>query len=90
MGLTLEFLPSIKTGETFTVTILADGPLFMFIEHPPGPHDTVGSNQDMCPLKIVDLHTGKIVARSTSWKLALRDMGLNEEQITFRGKMRFR
>lgn len=90
MGITLEFQPSIKAGETFTISNLADGPLYMFVEHPPGPHDTIGSNQDMCPMKILDLHTGKIQARNTSWGLCLRDMDLHESRITFRGNVRFR
>lgn len=79
MKLELVFKSTPQAGEVFTVN--SDGNLtpYMFVE------SRKSDDGDLTPCKIINLHTGIVESRSTSWGLCLRDMGTAKGNITFRG-----
>lgn len=72
----------INAGMLFTVTNDGNGTPYMFIE------PIAVDEDDMTPCKIIDLTKGTVVARSTSWGLALERLGYSKNQITLEGNIK--
>lgn len=74
VSLKLQLRTKLEVGDFFFIEGVKDvnsTTLFLMVEN----HTTDNMKGDLCPIKIIDVKRGLVVARGTSPSLAIRDIG---------------